>query len=117
MLVAKTLLLAGTLGAAVMAAPAGVDDPQTLNFVAETLEARTVDAPPAHQSLGDEEVASGVLVDDAGRQAGTFGVECTAVAVSKRVMLSRCSGWAALAGGQLEVAGRSSAGGSNQSWA
>jgi hypothetical protein len=118
MLVAKTLLLAGTLSALTMAAPGGVAaDPRTLHFVAENRQSRTVDLPPVHVSLGDQEVANGVLVDDEGKQAGTFGVECAAVVVSKRATQARCSGWAALAGGELVVAGRSIAGTAEETWA
>jgi hypothetical protein len=106
MFVAKTLLLAGALGAAALAAPGRAGGPQTMHLWAKTTQTRLVDMPPAHASLGDEQLASGRLVDDFGNAAGTFGVGCTAVGVFRGRVLLRCDGWAALAGGQLTIAGR-----------
>jgi hypothetical protein len=113
MLLVKTLLVATTLGAIGLAAPTATEGPQTpqlprtLRLTAETTQSRAVDLPPSHHSLGDEEITSGTLVDDQGTAAGSYGADCSLVAVYPDHALEHCTGFGSLAGGQLTFAGSS----------
>jgi len=110
MFLAKTLLLAGTLGAVALASPATAGERQTLHLRALTTQTRYVDLTLPRASLGDEQVASGTLVDDRGRRSGTFGAACTVVGATAGRHLLRCDGWASLADGELTFAGLSRTG-------
>jgi hypothetical protein len=115
MIIPKILLLTSAIGAAALAAPATADGPQVLHFRAETVQTRLVDVAPPRPSLGDSEVASGLLVDGNGRTLGRFGTTCTRVGL--RPGLAQCDGWGTFPGGRLTVAGLVRDGADRQLWA
>ena len=59
---------------------------QTLQLTAEFTQATMLDLGKKGPSIGDEQVASGRLLDSAGRQAGRFGFTCTWVAAASRLL-------------------------------
>ncbi|MGZ4314461.1 MAG: allene oxide cyclase barrel-like domain-containing protein [Gaiellaceae bacterium] len=102
--------LAGTLGAVALATPAAAGNPQALHFTAKTTQSRLVDQAPAHASLGDEQIASGTLLNGESKPVGRFGFTCTWVGIDAGQVLEHCSGEGSLPGGQLTFAGMSQPG-------
>jgi hypothetical protein len=99
------------------AAPAHGDAPHSLRLVATFEQGTMTDAPPAGDSLGDEQVASGVLTNSAGRRVGRFGFTCTWVGVTTDDALERCSAWGEIGGDQIVLDGMSVASESHHIWA
>ena len=117
MILARAFPLALTLSAITLSAPTTPQGPQTFNLRADKEQTKTIRVAPARVGLGDEQVASGVLVDVDGRRAGTFGVTCTLIVVHAQYSLELCDGWGQLTGGQLTIAGVSRSNANHAIWA
>jgi hypothetical protein len=101
MFVAKALVVAGAVGIA-LAHPTAAHDPQTLHLTAVSTQGEPF---PAHTRRGDQQIASGSLLDARQQPAGTFGFTCQAVGLHPRFFVEQCLGWGRLAGGTITVAG------------
>src|SRR4051794_33573582 len=80
---------------------------RTLRLDAAFEQSTIADTTPAGDSLGDVQVASGVLKSPRGQVVGRFGFTCTWVGVSAGDVLERCGGWGDLHDGQVTVEGMS----------
>jgi len=89
----------------------------TLQLRAQFQQATTLDLGAPGRSIGDEQVASGVLLDRAGKAVGTFGFTCTWVGVTRDNNLESCAGWGSLRDGQVLVAGMSRFRDERHTWA
>jgi hypothetical protein len=113
LLVAAALLAAGSTQLA-----SGADGgARTLHLTATFDQGTQVDVDPAGDSLGDVEVGSGIVTDDAGHEVGRFGSTCTWVHVEGDDILERCGAWGEVNGDQITFEGMSERASDHHVWA
>lgn len=77
----------------------------SLYFDAHFSKLRIVDKPPAGDSIGDEQIASGTLTDQAGRTVGRFAFTCLYRKIVEGDVIERCTGWGKTTDGRVLFAG------------
>ena len=103
--------------ALVLAGAAAGTTPRELQLRAQFRQATMLDLGRRGPSIGDEQVASGTLVNAMHRAVGRFGFTCMWVALAKGNAQESCSGWGALHDGQVIVAGTSNSRDNDHIWA
>jgi hypothetical protein len=110
-----TVACVGLAGAHAQASAAGTS--QVLHLHGRVVQQQLLDAAPSGPSLGDEQVASGRLTNDAGKRVGSFGFTCTNVGVTRVQITEQCAGWGQLSHGVLTASGMSRYTDSRHVWA
>jgi hypothetical protein len=88
---------------------------KTLRFDALVKQSTVIDQAPSGVSLGDEQVASGVL-QSGSKHVGDFAFTCTAIAVFGDRHVDFCNATATLKGGDLVASGISDSDSQVHTW-